>query len=160
MDHPLPPALLPLATLLERCEAERDTALARQAQAQQVARQIQAQQEHLDAWRQGCRDHWQAQFRQSAQMEIVHSYQAYMGRLEHALQQLSARRDQNKLEIEHARLLVLSCEKRAASVRKLLERRLQEQQQQAQRRQQRDTDEHAAAMHRRAAAARTTQAIH
>ena len=156
----MPPTLMPPATLLERCEAERDSALARQARAEQLARQIQAQQDHLDAWRQGCRDHWQSQFRQSAQMEIVHSYQAYMGRLEQALQQLQARRDQNHLEMEHARLLVLSCEKRAASVRKLLERRLQEQQQLAQRRQQRDSDEQAAAMHRRAAAAQSGRTAH
>lgn len=153
MDTPLPPTLMPLATLLEHCIADRDAALARQARAQEQARQLLAQQQHLSDWRQAYRERWLTQFRQSGQIEIVQSYQTFLSRLEQALAHLQVRLEQAELEIDQARLELLSCERRAASVRKLLERRLQEQHQQVMKRQQRDSDEQAAAMHRRLSAA-------
>lgn len=156
MDTPLPPTLMPLATLLEHCIADRDASLARQARAQEQARQLTAQQQHLSEWRQAYRERWLAQFRQSGQIEIVQSYQAFLSRVEQALAHLQARIEQTDIEIDQARLLVLACERRAASVRKLLERRLQEQHQQVLKRQQRESDEQAAAMHRRLSPALST----
>lgn len=145
MNPTLPPALQPLAALLERAVAERDEATARLYLLLENGRRLQSQQHQLHAYRSEYQARWCGQFRQSAPVQVVHSYQAFVTRLDHALQQLQAQLDDANAQAEGARELLLQCEMRVAAVRKLLERRLSDHGRGVLLREQKQTDEFASA---------------
>ena len=145
MNHPSSA----LTHLLEHATRERDAAVQRQAQARDLAGRLQAQHDHLLAWRQEFRQQWMVRFTESGQMPVVRSYQSFIDRLGQALQLLERQIEQAHADIEQGRAAVLACEQRAAAIRLLIERRAAQQRLELGRREQRECDEHAAALHLR-----------
>lgn len=130
-----------LQTLLDHATAERDEATAQLYLLLEQARRVQAQREQLLAYRDEYQARWTAQFRRSAAIEVVQSYQSFVERLAHAIQQLDQQNAQADAKCHDARALLLARETRVAAVRKLLERRADDQQRAAQQREQKTTDE-------------------
>lgn len=139
-----PGANAALATLLEQAVAERDEATAQLYLLIEQSRRVQAQREQLMAYREEYHARWTAQFRQSAAIEVVHSYQSFVDRLNHAIAQLDGQLAHAEAMAQAARERLVALETRVASVRKLLERRAEEQARVLARRDQKRTDEAAA----------------
>src|SRR6185436_21003161 len=74
-----------LHTLLERETEKRDAAMAEWREAERQAQAAREQAESLLAYRADYRKRWQAQFAQRAAIEILHCYQGFVDRLEHAI---------------------------------------------------------------------------
>lgn len=142
-------SLLLLRTLLQRAEAERDTALAALRQVEALVQQAEQQARQLHEYRQDYDQRWTERFRESGTTELLHCHRGFGQRLDHAIghQQVNSHHLGNRLRL--ARELLLAREQRVAAVRKLIERRQAELLQIAARRDQRATDEAA----QRAAAA-------
>jgi flagellar protein FliJ len=130
-----------LHILLEREQAERDTALAALNEARRQAQAAQLQSEQLLAYRSEYEQRWSRQFAQHGAMEIVHCYHGFTQRLEHAIAQQQRVAHHAHGQLERTRNELQACELRVASVRKLIERRMAEQQRTAARREQKQTDE-------------------
>jgi flagellar protein FliJ len=142
MTHPAP--LQALESVLDHAIHERDEATAQLYLNLESTRRLSAQMEQLSDYREQYRARWTAQFRQSAAIEVVHSYQAFVSRLDHAIEQLRQQLALAQTQELQARELLVSRETRVASVRKLLERRLAEQGRHAAAREQKQSDERAA----------------
>ena len=147
-----------LHTLLEREEAERDSALAALNEARGEALAAQRQSEQLLAYRAEYEQRWSRQFAQHGAMEIVHCYHGFTQRLEQAIAQQQRVTQHAQGQLERTRNELQACELRVASVRKLIERRLAEMQRTAARREQKQTDE--AAQRAGWAAAQRSPMIH
>ena len=130
-----------LNTLLEREEAERDAALAALHAARQQAEGARAQSAQLLAYRADYEGRWSKQFARQGAIEIVQCYHGFTQRLEQAIVQQQRVAEHALAQLEHARALLQACELRVASVRKLIERRVQAQERVAARREQKQTDE-------------------
>jgi len=130
-----------LHTLLELEEKERDQLLTAFQQAQQRARAAQGQVEQLIAYRIEYQQRWTGQFSRAASIEILHCYQSFSLRLGEAIEQQQRIATQAEAHTERARQALTAQEIRVASVRKLIERRVDEQQRAAERRDQKQTDE-------------------
>ena len=138
-----------LRQLLERAQAERDTAVTVLRQAEAMARQASAQADQLQAYRSDFDQRWTLRFRQSGTRELLECQQAFGQRLSSAI--AHQRTDSQHLgnRVDRARAALLAREQRVAAVRKLVERRQQELQRIANRREQRDNDDTAQRQHRR-----------
>lgn len=151
-----PPALL--QTLLQRAEADRDTAAAVLRQAETLQQQADAQARQLSDYRGEYDQRWTAHFRSAATPELLHCHRGFGQRLDQAInhQQINTQHLGNR--VQQARAVLLAREQRVAAVRKLIERRLAEGQRLAAQRDQRNTDEAAqrSAGARRANAAQST----
>jgi flagellar FliJ protein len=134
----IPPAL---ATLLEQHERQRDALLATRQQADENVNRLQQQAQQLAAYRQDTGQRHPAQGGRSSSMAMLHVHQAFVARLDQAIEQ-----QQGQLLAAHQRAAqlrreLLALETRIAAVRKLCERRADQARQQEARRDQRRTDE-------------------
>ena len=133
----------PLTTLLEQAEADRNRALAafNQLRARSDAARVQAAQ--LEAYRRDYQQRWSAQFALGAGLDIVRCYQGFADRLETAITQQGHALAQAQVAQARAGDALSAQELRVASVRKLIDRRVQAQRQLLERREQKADDEHA-----------------
>ena len=130
-----------LSLLLERAEAERDTAAQALHKASTQAEAARAQHGELTGYRQEYQQRWTQSFAQATTMDIVACYQSFGQRLNQAVDtqgHVAQHADQRQT---HAR----------EALRQLIARRQAEADKQAQRREQRATDEFAARAHLRRA---------
>ena len=130
-----------LQTLLQRAEAERDTAALALRQAEALVAQAEQQGQALQAYRGEYDQRWTERFQQSGTPELLHCHRGFGQRLDQAIshQQVNTQHLGNR--VQQARGLLLAREQRVAAVRKLIARRQADQQAQANRRDQRQTDE-------------------
>jgi flagellar FliJ protein len=133
-----------LTTLLEQAERDRDAAQAELQAALNQHHSAVAQQSHLCQYRDDHRRQWQGKFGQSGAIELVHCYQGYSDRLNHAVDFQQHRVTHAHERVAHCRTLLLEQERRVASIRKLLERRQAETRLMQDRREQKAADEFAA----------------
>ncbi len=130
-----------LALLLERASAERDRLAGELRRAEEVQRHQQAQADHLAAYREEYVQRWSRQFGRGGAIEIVQCYQSFMQRLEEAMLQQAAQVERASSVLNQLRDALQQAEMRVASVRKLIDRRLQERARAEQRREQKQSDE-------------------
>ncbi len=112
-----------LATLLEQVTTARDEATAKLYLQLEQVRRVSSQRQQLMAYRGEYEARWTAQFRASAAIEVVHSYQGFVARLNQALEQLEHQAVQAEQQVQQAREQLVERETRVASVKKLIERR-------------------------------------
>lgn len=148
------PELQPLLALLAQAERERDAALAQHQHAQAAVGAARAQAEQLLAYRRDYEQRWGQRFGNEGHIELVHCYQGFVGRLTQAVEHQARVAEHTLKQHERARQALQQQEMRVASVRKLIERRVQEMQRHGARAEQRHSDELAsrAAWNRLAAA--------
>jgi len=130
-----------LQTLLQRAEADRDTALAVLRQAQALVQQAEAQARQLHDYRSEYDQRWTDRFRQSGTPELLHCHRGFGQRLDQAISHQQTNTQQLGNRVQQARQVLLAREQRVAAVRKLIERRQAELLKLADRRDQRATDE-------------------
>lgn len=135
--------LKPLMTLLAQAEQERDAALARHQGAQATHDAATRQAEQLLVYRRDYEQRWNEQFRQSGAIEVLHCYQGFMQRLSAAVEQQARATQQAAVQVERAQAAVREHELRVASVRKLIERRVDEHRRLGERLDQKRSDEFA-----------------
>jgi flagellar protein FliJ len=138
------PSLDPLMALLSQAERERDEALADARRAGDAHQAAALQAEQLVAYRVEYEARFREQFSRQNSIEVLQCYQGFTVRLTQAIDQQKQVVVHATLQLEQARALVCEQELRVASVRKLLERRLNEMRQTAQRHEQKQSDEFAA----------------
>jgi len=135
--------LEPLQLLMQREQQLCDQAQAALRDAEQGTQRAMRQHEQLVSYRAEYEARWSRQFAQGATMDILQCYRSFMQRLDQALTQQQRQVQLAEGQREQARQQLLECERRAASVRKLIERRLAELAQHGRRRDQKLTDEQA-----------------
>lgn len=138
------PSIDPLMALLGQAERERDDALGDTRRAAEAFQAAQAQAEQLVAYRSEYEARFREQFSRNGSVSILQCYQGFSARLGQAIDQQQQVALHAERRVEVAREALRNQEVRVASVRKLLERRLQELRQSAERRDQKQTDEVAA----------------
>ncbi len=142
-----------LQLLLQRSEADRDTARAVLQQAETQVRRARAQADQLTDYRSQFEQRWTAHFRQPGAATLLQCRRDFGERLDHAISFQTDEADHLGNAVERARGVLIERERRVASVRKLIERRQHELQRQGQRREQHSSDEHAQRVHASADAA-------
>ena len=135
--------LQPLTMLLDLHERKRDAAIVEHQRVRRASEAAAAQAAQLLAYRREYEQRWQTQFRQAAQMEVLRSYQSFMERLTHAVDQQARIAEHAHAQLEHALVALRDTELRCASVRKLIERRTHEQRLSTNRLEQKRSDESA-----------------
>jgi flagellar protein FliJ len=138
------PSLDPLMALLGQAERERDDALAAMQRANEAHLAAQSQADQLLAYRGEYEARFKEQFSRKSSIEILQCYQGFSARLGQAIDQQQHIAGHAALRLEQSRDSLRNQEMRVASVRKLLERRVQELRLAADRRDQKQTDEFAA----------------
>jgi flagellar FliJ protein len=130
-----------LQTLLQRAEADRDTAQSMLRQAEALVQQAELQARQLHDYRGEYDQRWSARFREASSAELLHCHRGFGQRLDQAInhQQINTQHLGNR--VQQARSVLLAREQRVAAVRKLIERRQAELLKIAARRDQRSTDE-------------------
>ena len=134
----------PLMALLGQAERERDAAMAESRRAADAQAAALAQAEQLTSYRGEYEARFREQFSRSSSMDVMQHYQGFMQRLTLAIDQQQRVVTHAQGRVERVLQLLIEQEMRVASVRKLLERRLQELRLVADRREQKQTDEFAA----------------
>lgn len=134
----------PLLTLLAQTERERDDALSAHQRTVATHQAAVAQAEQLVAYRREYEQRWGEQFSRQGSIELVRCYQSFTTRLTQAVDHQQRAAQFAAQQVEAARETLLEHEVRVASVRKLIERRMQEAQLGSDRRDQKITDEFAA----------------
>ena len=134
-------SILMLQTLLQRAEAERDTALAVLRQVEGLVQQAELQARQLLDYRSDYDQRWTTRFRESGTTVLLHCHRGFGQRLDHAIGHQQTNTQQLGNRLKQAREVLVAREQRVAAVRKLIERRQAELQQMAARRDQRSTDE-------------------
>lgn len=134
-------SILLLQTLLQRAEADRDTAQASLRQAEALVAQAEAQARQLLDYRSDYDQRWTARFRESGTTELLHCHRGFGQRLDHAISHQQVNTGHLGNRVLQAREVLLARELRVAGVRKLIERRQAELQKIAARRDQVNTDE-------------------
>lgn len=136
-----------LQTLMDVASRERDQAAALLAQAEQALQAQHQQWDQLQAYRADYAQRHPATQGRAAPIDTLRGHQAFMQRLDQALnhQQRVLQAAQGEAQLRRQQLL--QCELRLASVRKLLERRGRAASQAAQRTAQVQTDEAALQRH-------------
>ncbi len=137
----LPPSIAALQLLQERATEERDRLVLDLRRSEDAALRARRQHEQLDQYRSEYLQRWSAQFGRGGAIEIVHCYQSFMQRLEEALAQQRLQIDAAERAVAAVRKALLQAELRAASIRKLIERRVADARHAHERRDQRQTDE-------------------
>lgn len=116
------PAALDL--VLELAERERDAARAASRRAEQALQAAERQAEQLRHYRGDYEQRWSTQFRtEGGAPGLLQCYSGFMDRIRQALAQQEQALAQAAQRQAQARAALLQCETRAASVRKLIERR-------------------------------------
>jgi flagellar FliJ protein len=136
--------LQPLMALLSQTESERDAALAAHQRARTAHQAALAQTEQLVAYRREYEQRWGERFSSAGHIELVQAYHGFMTRLTQAVEHQQRAIAQADTLLERAGAALVEQEMRVASVRKLIERRVQEVQRHSERREQRQLDELAA----------------
>jgi len=140
-----------LNLLLEREQRHCDQAQAALQRADATARQAHEQRTQLVGYRHDYEARWSAQFRRGGTIDILQCYRSFMQRLDQAVAMQAHQAELAERQLAHARQQLLECERRVASVRKLLERRAAELAQAGRQREQKLIDEQAQRMHWRRA---------
>lgn len=136
------PPIEPLIALLEQTERERDAAQQQLLRLRDAHQAAQAQAAQLLDYRGECEQRFGAQFRSAGNsIELMRSYQGFVGRLTQALEQQSMVEQRMRDQCERAREILREHEVRVASVRKLIENRMRELQRETDRRDQKASDE-------------------
>jgi len=130
-----------LQTLLQRAEAERDTAALALRQAEVLVARAEEQGSALHGYRGDYDQRWTARFQQSGTTELLHCHRGFGQRLDQAIAHHLINTQHLGNRVQQARTLLLAREQRVAAVRKLIARRQAELQAIAHRRDQRNTDE-------------------
>ncbi len=138
-----------LQLVLAQAERERDAALLTLQQATARAQAARAQATSLSQYQDEYQTRWQSTFRSGGTgIETLQAYQGFGARLTDAIDQQGQLAGVLEARLQAARAALAEKETRAASVRKLIERRLAEVQAQLQRQEQKATDEFAQRAHR------------
>jgi len=132
--------------LMQREQQQCDQAQSALQRADESARRAQQQCEQLLAYRGEYEARWSAQFHQGGTMDILMCYRSFMQRLDQAVAMQKRQAEMAERQRLQARQVLMECERRLASVRKLLERRLAELAQLGRQREQKQTDEQAQRM--------------
>ena len=130
-----------LQTLLQRAEADRDTAITVLRQAEALVQRAEAQARQLSDYRSEYDQRWTERFRQQGSPELLHCRRGFGERLDQAITHQHTNTAQLGNRVQQAREVLLAREQRVAAVRKLIERRQAELLAIAARRDQRATDE-------------------
>jgi flagellar protein FliJ len=141
------PQMQSLLVLLQREQQKRDQAQSALHQANDAARRAREQHAQLLAYRAEYEGRWSAQFHQGGTIEILACYRSFMLRLDQAVAMQARQAELATAQLEPLRRALLECERRVASVRKLLDRRLAERAQAGRQLEQKQTDEQAQRMH-------------
>lgn len=141
-----PQRLESLQLLMQREQQFCDEAQAALRHADDAARHARDQHRQLLSYRGEYEARWSAQFHQGGTMDILHCYRSFMQRLDQAVAMQARQAEQAQARQAQARQALLACERRVASVRKLIERRGAELAQAGRRREQKHTDEQAQRM--------------
>jgi flagellar FliJ protein len=144
---PAMPQMQSLMVLLQCEQQQRDLAQSALRQAENAARRAADQHAQLLAYRAEYEGRWSAQFNLGGTVEILACYRSFMQRLDQALALQERQATLSAAQIGPARRVLLECERRVASVRKLLDRRLAERAHVGRQREQKQTDELAQRMH-------------
>ena len=135
-----------LQLLLDQAQQQSDMAQSALRQAEEQARRSRTQHEQLLGYRAEYEARWSSQFRQGSTMDILMHYRSFMQRLDQALALQLRQAQQAESHCAQARERLVDCERRVASVRKLIERRSAELAQAGRRREQKLSDEQAQRM--------------
>lgn len=135
--------LHPLLALLAQTEKERDLALVHSQRLAETQRAAQAQTEQLLTYRGDYEKRWGEQFGREGRIELLRCYQGFVERLSLALQQQTRTTQDAAEQAERAATALREYEIRVASVRKLIERRVNEVQRKLNLREQKQSDEFA-----------------
>ena len=130
-----------LTLLLGQQERQRDAALAEHQRTLLASEAAAAQATQLHTYRREYEQRWSEQFKREGKIELVRCYQSFMERLTQAVDQQTHVAEHAAQQVERALSALREAELRCASVRKLIERRLQEQRVAADRRDQKQSDE-------------------
>lgn len=132
-----------LQLLLDQAQQQSDMAQSALRQAEEQARRSRAQHDQLLGYRAEYEARWSSQFRQGSTVDILMHYRSFMQRLDQAVAMQLRQAQQAEAHCAQARERLLDCERRVASVRKLMERRRAELAQAGERREQKQNDEQA-----------------
>jgi flagellar FliJ protein len=135
------PDIQTLKILLEREEADRETAEIGMRQAERYLSRVDEQMAQFDKYRADYIARWQDEFGHHGGIEILRCYRSYMGRLDEAISQLTAQQTHAQASLRRARTLLLEAETRVAGIRKLMDRRIETHERGERRREQKHTDE-------------------
>lgn len=135
-----------LQLMMQREQQHCDQAQSALQRADDGARRAREQCEQLLAYRNEYEARWSAQFHRGGTMDILMCYRSFMQRLDQAVAMQKRQAEQAERQRVQARQLLMDCERRLASVRKLLERRVAELAQRSRQREQKQTDEQAQRM--------------
>ena len=133
-----------LTTMLRQAESARDRVLAQCERVRSAERSAADQAQALQTYRDDYQKRWRAEFGRGGAMPIVQCYQSFMARLTQAIEQQHQLLAQLGAGRTRAEAALLECERKVASTRKLIERRLAEAKQAAVRRERKHDDELAA----------------
>ena len=136
-------SLQPLVALLAQTERQRDLALADHLKAQTLRDAAQSQADQLVAYRREYEQRWSAQFCREGKIELVRCYQGFIHRLTQAVEQQQRVAAHAALQVERAEAIVRGHELRAASLKKLIERRLRQSEANDVRNEQKESDDRA-----------------
>ncbi len=112
-----------LLTLLQHDTRERDRAAAALHRARETAERARMQAEQLQQYRRDYQGRWSPQARGHASVALLHSFRAFMQRLEDAVAQQHAQVNLLDAQQQRAQAALHACERRLASLRVLIERR-------------------------------------
>lgn len=135
-------------TLIEVAMRRRDEALQALGQAQREHQQAQLQMVQLQGYSAESIQRWSQRAAQGVSPTLLHTHQAFMGKLEHAVTFQSGVLQRMQGHIDHCRQQWQQAERELASLQKYQQRRHQTWQQQMQRQDQKSNDEMAANVHR------------
>ena len=135
--------LRPLALLLAQAERQRYDAFAEQLKAESARRAAQAQAEQLVTYRREYEQRWSAEFCREGRIELVRCYQGFVHRLTQAVEQQERVAAHAAVQVARAETIVRGHELRAASLKKMIERRLRENEANDARLEQKESDDRA-----------------
>ncbi len=142
----MPPQTQSLQVLMQHAQQQRDQAASALRSAEDMATRAHEQSLQLQQYRGEYQGRWSAQFNQGATMEILACYRSFTQRLDQAVALQQRQAELAAMRQEQARAALLDCEKRVASVRKLIERRHGEMAKTQRQREQKQSDEMAQRM--------------
>jgi flagellar protein FliJ len=134
----------PLLTLLAQSESERDSVQAELTRVTTLHQSAQAQAEQLVNYRRDYETRWTLQFQTASTMTLVQCYRGFMQRLTLAVEQQQQVTKQAAHQVGQVRSALVAQELRVATVRKLIERRVNEDRIAQARKDQKTSDEFAA----------------
>jgi flagellar FliJ protein len=140
------PSLHPLMLALEAAEKDRDQAHSTVLRLRHQMEAAQSQARQLDDYRRDYQHRWGERFRQQGTVQLMQCYHSFMARLDQAGSQQEAAVQRIQHHLDQALQMLRERETRAASIRKLIERRQGEIDLARIRQDQKATDEQAARM--------------